>query len=144
MAMTRIYRMTVASKWYDELEAYAREFEMHLKAARRGKIRNVRRHLAKRGIDLFQDYVYKKTEVRIPKGDIRIGFEKEERARKSKRLIKIESRSMRFRGKEWKASALPSKTVPYSKKRARARKITAFSQRVMRNVKKWFKRLLGG
>ena len=155
MTTARTFRMTIATKWYDEREECVQEYEIHFKTARLGKIRNVRRYLAKRGVEFFQKHVYEKTGKLIPKGKIRIAFEKEEPARKAEKRIKIEMRKMRYRGRKWKADRLPSKTIPYTKKRPKRWKIIAayevlqhevhaLQERVEHYVKRWFKRLFGG
>jgi len=147
--------MTISSHWYDKLEECAREIEAHFKTARSGKIRNVRRYLAKRGVEFFQKHVYEKTGKLIPKGKIRVAFEREEPAKKAEKKIRIEIRRMRYRGREWKATALASKVIPYAKKRPIHRKIRVefkvlqqkvhvIREKVIHNFKRLFKRLFSG
>ncbi len=114
-----IYRMTIASTWYDKRAGAAREFEMHFKVARRGKIRNVRRRLAQRGTPFFQRTLYRQFRRWIPKRKIRISFEREEPAAAVQRNIVINIRGMRYRGKQWKATPLPSRMLPYAKKKTK-------------------------
>ena len=108
----RIYRMTVASVWYDEGVHKAREFEMHFKVARIGDIRETRAHLAKRGTGYFQNRIYYLEKRWVPLSRIRIGFEREEPAQEIDDWIRIEIRQMRGVGKRrrWKAfGELPRK-----------------------------------
>jgi len=120
--IAHLYRMTVASKWYDEPSRCAREYEMHFKAARTGKVRTIRRHLAKRGIPYFQRTIYRRFKRWIPKRQIRARFEREEVDQRSTPTLTVETRSMQYRGRDWKAFPFPSKVLNYAKKRARKRK----------------------
>jgi hypothetical protein len=90
---------------------------MHFKVARPGKIRTVRRHLAKRGIPYFQQVIYRRFRRWIPKRQIRARFEREEVGARSEGVIGIETRSMQYRGRDWKAFHRPSKVLTYAKKR---------------------------
>ena len=121
MRIVNTYRMTVASKWYDEPSRCAREYEMHFKVARRGKIRTVRRHLAKRGIPYFQQVIYRRFRRWISKRQIRARFEREEMEERGEPVIVIETRSMQYRGRDWKAFPFPSKVLTYAKKRRKRR-----------------------
>jgi hypothetical protein len=114
--------MTVASKWYDEPSRCAREYEMHFKAARTGKVRAVRRHLAKRGIPYFQRMIYRRFKRWIPKRQIRASFEREEVAMRTECVMTIETRSMQYRGRDWKAFPYPSRVLSYAKKKRTASK----------------------
>ena len=153
MTKARVFRMSIATKWYDERVACVQEYEMHFKTSRRGKIGNVRKYLAKRGVEFFQEHVYKETGQLIEKGAIRVAFEREEPTSKAERDIRIEMRRMQYRGREWKADALPSKTIPYEKKRPKRwkidlnlkdirRKVHTLRLRGVNYVKKWFRRFL--
>jgi len=122
MKSARTYRMTVASTWYDAEAGVAREYEMHFKVARRGRIQTVRLHLAKKGATYFQQAIYRQTGKWIRKRKIRVSFEREEPAAKGQSTITIEARSMQYRGRRWKAYPLPSRTLNYAKKRRRRRK----------------------
>jgi hypothetical protein len=113
----RAYRATVSSVWYDAKTKCAREYEQHFRVARRGKIRNVRQHLAKRGVPYFQRTIYRLYKRWIPRRKIKIQFEKEQRATRVEPTITIESRSMTYKGKQWKAIPLPSRTISYAKRR---------------------------
>ena len=117
MKVVHIYRMTVASKWYDKPSRCAREYELHFKVARPGGIRNVRRHLAKRGIPYFQRTIYRRFRKWIPKRQIRGKFEREDLADRRESVIAIEMRSMQYRGREWKPSRFPARVLTYAKKR---------------------------
>ncbi len=118
-APVRVYRMTIASVWYDGCASGVKEYEMHYKVAQKGAIRDVRKYLAKRCVVHFQQTVYRKFKRWIPKGRIRIAFEREQNAEKTQELISIEARQMEGVGKRsrWKAYELPSKVLTYAKKK---------------------------
>jgi len=118
----RLYRMTIASNWYDDRMRFAREFEMHFKAVRRGELRSIRRALARKGVQYFQRAVYRKHGKWIPKRKIRVSFEREEKARKAQRDMSVDGRTMRYLGKHHRATALPSRVISYGKKRRRSAK----------------------
>jgi len=113
----RLYRMTIASAWYDDRAEVQREFEMHFKVARGGKIRTVRRALGRRGVSYFQHAIYRKYHKWIRKGRIRVSFEREQPALTTERNITISTRGMQYRGKQWKPTPLPLKMLPYAKKK---------------------------
>jgi hypothetical protein len=113
--------MTLATKGYDAETECVREHEMHFKVARRGKITTVRRHLADRGVPYFQRRIHLETGKRIRKRRIRVAFEREEKAAKGQNSIAIESRMMEYRGRQWKATPLPTRVLSYAKKRRRRR-----------------------
>lgn len=117
MRIPHLYRLTVFSKWYDEPSRCAREYEMHFKAVRAGKVQTVRRHMAKRGVTHFQQAIYRRFRRWIPKRQIRGRFEREEVAEKSEPVMTIETRSMQYRGRDWKAFPFPSRVLSYAKKR---------------------------
>ncbi|GEM_PF-1888110 len=121
MRKVRTYRMTVASTWYDKISRGVKEYELHFTIARPGKIRNVRRKLAERGVPYFQRLVYRRIKKWIPKRKIRVSFEREEPAKKSESKIRIEGRSMLYRGKRWRAYPLGRWELSYSKRRRRKR-----------------------
>jgi len=116
MSLIRL-KMTIASGFYDSRAEFAREFEMHFKTARRGSVRSVRRRLASRGIPIIQREIYRRHHVWIPKRKLKVRFEREQAAARVQPNITIETRSMRFRGKHWTATSLPTKVVSYSKRR---------------------------
>ena len=118
----RMFRTTISSTWYDEETRQVHEFEIHMKVARRGIIRNVRRYLARRGVPYFQQTIYRSYRRWIPKGKIRVAFEREEPARKIERMIRIETRRMEGVGKRWKAYPLPSRVLSYAKKRRKPKR----------------------
>ncbi len=113
----RLYRVTLCSTWYDENAKHVREYEMHYKVARQGSIRDNREYLAKRCVPHFQQTVYRKFKGWIPKGKVRVGFEREQPALKADDVISIEIRRMEGTGKRkmWKAYPLPSKVLSYVK-----------------------------
>jgi len=116
------FLMTIACMSYDDHAGFAREFEMHFSAARRGSVRSIRGRLARRGIPIIQREIYRRHHVWIPKRKLKVRFERETSAKRVQPDITIETRSMRFRGKHWTATALPSKVVSYSKRRRRVAK----------------------
>lgn len=120
MKPARTYRMTIASTWYDKAAGAAREYELHFKIARHGRIRNVRRHLAARGAPYFQRMIYRRFRKWTPKRKLRISFEREESATRGQDTIAIEARRMEGRGRRWKAFPMMGLTLPYSKKRRRS------------------------
>jgi len=113
----RAYRMAVASRWYDEPSRCEREYEMHFKVARPGNIRTVRRRLVKRVIPYFQQVIYRRFRRWISKRQIRARFERQEMEERGEPVIVIETRSMQYRGRDWKAFPFPSKVLTYAKKR---------------------------
>lgn len=115
----KLYRMTIANSWYDHKVKLVREYELHFKIARRGRIQNVRRHLAERGVPYFQQSIYRKYKRWMPKRKLKVRFEREEPALKSQSIITIEARTMHYRGKRWNAYPLPSKTLSYAKRRGK-------------------------
>ncbi len=116
-ANVRHYKMTVAGRGYDEEGKRQLNPELHFEVSRRGKIRSVRRQLAKRGVEYYQQRVYRELEVWIPKRHIRIGFEREERALKAEKLIQIEGLALTFRGKRSTAVQLPSRVLRFAKRK---------------------------
>jgi hypothetical protein len=117
MRLARTYRMTIATKWYDDRSRCAREHEGHFKVSRCGKIRTVRRHLAKRVAPYFQQLIYRRFRKWIPKRQLRINFEREELATEAERNMTIQLRGMQYRGREWKATPFPLKVLSYAKRR---------------------------
>jgi hypothetical protein len=115
----RTYQMTIASTWYDKTNRVQREYEAHFNVARRGRIRAIRKRLAKRGAPYFQRLVYRRFRRWIPKSRLRISFEREERATRVKRKIGIELRGMQYRGRKWIATPFPSKVLSYAKRRSK-------------------------
>lgn len=127
----REYRMTVASTWYDPQRGRV-EYELHFKAARAGDIRKVREGLAKRGIEYFQQYVYRKERRWISKDWIKARFERERPATKTQPLMEIDVRGMEFKGRQWKAHPFPRRILTYTKKRRKRRPAKARQPRVRR------------
>ena len=113
----RAYRMTVSSIGYDPAARRAIGYEFHFKAARAGDIRRVRREMARRGVEYFQQYAYRRQRRWIPKGKIRVGFERERPATKTEPLMMIEVRRMEFVGRQYEGFALPSRRLTYVKKK---------------------------
>ncbi len=136
MSSPRTFRMTIAKKWYDQQDECAKEIEMHFKTARRGKIGYVRRYLSKRGVKFYQDYVYKETGKLIPKEYIRPRFEREEPATKAENKIEIQIRRMEYRGRQWKADRIPTRTIHYSEEKHEQKNIVEELQKEIENVLK--------
>lgn len=116
----RLYRMTIASNWYDDRSGLAREFEMHFRAVRQGELRSIRRALARRGIPYFQREIYRKHGKWVPRRRIRVSFEREQHATKAQHNVSVNVRSMRYQGKHHRATALPSKVISYGKKKRKS------------------------
>jgi hypothetical protein len=113
----RTYRMTVATRWYDQVAGKARIYEGHFKAARTGSIHTVRRNLADKGVPFFQRTIWKRYRKWIPKSSIRVGFEREQPALKASPEVQIEFRDLEFRGKQYSAYARPSSRMRYVRRR---------------------------
>ncbi len=92
-----------------------------MKVARRGKIRTIRRRLARRGAPHFQQLIYRRFRKWIPKKKLRINFEREEVAAQTEGCIMIQLRGMQYRGRQWVATPFPSKVLSYAKKRRKRR-----------------------
>jgi hypothetical protein len=91
--------------------------EMHFKVARRGSVRANRRTLARRGLPYFQRKIYRKYHIWIPKRKLKVRFEREQRAARVQRDVSVDARTMRYRGRHWSATSLPSRMISYAKKR---------------------------
>ncbi len=117
MLTVRTYGMTIASAWYDQGAEVQREFEMHFKVARPGKIRTVERTMRRRGIPYFQQTIYRKFGKWVPGWKIRARFVLIEPATQAQRYIVITTRGMQYRGRHWKATPIPARTLSYAKKR---------------------------
>ncbi|MGB6680716.1 MAG: hypothetical protein WBF08_05245 [Candidatus Bathyarchaeia archaeon] len=119
MRYVRLYRMTVASAWYDQKEKNKKEYELHFKIARHGKIRTVRKRLKQRGVKYFQSRVYREFKKWIPRRKVKARFEREEPALKSQPRITVVVRGMEYKGKRWNAFSLPDRILNYAKRRRR-------------------------
>jgi transposase-like protein len=117
----RLYRMVVASKWYDAEDEFEREHEFYFVTRRKGSIRTVRDTLKRRGIRYFQQAIYRWHHQWIPEHKIRFNYVTEEQAEAVDRAIRIYRRSVRFRGKEYLATRLPATEISYAKKNRRAK-----------------------
>lgn len=114
--IVRTYGMTIASAWYDQGAEVQREFEMHFKIARPGKIRSVTRTLRRRGVPYFQQTIYRKFGKWIPRWKLRARFVLIEPATQTQRDIVITTRGMQYRGRHWKAMPIPVRALSYAKK----------------------------
>lgn len=113
----RIFRMTLATRWYDQAAGKARLYEAHFKAARTGSIHTVRTNLADKGVPFFQRTIWKRYHKWIPKSSIRVGFEREQPALKASPEAQIEFRDLEFRGKRYSAYQRPSSVMRYVRRR---------------------------
>jgi hypothetical protein len=111
-----LYRMVVANKRYDAEEGFAREHEMYFTTSRRASPHTVRRTLARRGAQYFQQRIFRLHGQWIPLHRIRIGFETEEQAEAVDRAIKVYGRTIRHCGKLHSVTALPPREIPYARK----------------------------
>jgi hypothetical protein len=120
MSMVRLIRMTIAAGSYDPRAGFARLHEMHFKAARPGPVKGNRRKLARRGVAHFQQQIYRKYHIWIPKRKIKVRFEREERATKAQRHVSVDFRTMRYHGRQWSATSAPSRVITFARKRRRS------------------------
>jgi len=109
--------MTVAGRGYDNEGKRQLKPELHFTVARRGDIRSVRRQLAKRGVDYYQQRIYRELGLWIPKNHIRVGFEREEPAKKIEKTIRIEGLTFAFTGKRTTAVRMASRALSFAKKK---------------------------
>ena len=117
----RLYRMTVATSWYDRHAGFKREYEGHYKVARCGSPGRVRRQLARRAMSEFQRQVYRLDGTWVPLRKIRAQPEREEAAAAEQRFIEVYTRVMRYRGRHWSATELPTRTISFTKRRRKRR-----------------------
>lgn len=104
----RTYRATFWTKaWYDREGRPAESLESHFKTTMSGNIRSNREKLAERGVRIFQNILLKRYRRIVPKGEIKVRFEREEPAHVSSTEIRVESREMKYRGKRVQARELP-------------------------------------
>jgi len=94
----RVYRFTVATVWYDEEAAHAREIEAHFVTARAGDIQQVRQELAERGLKFLRDLIRRRYR-QLPDREIRVGFEAEELALAPTDEVRVDILSMEFTGR---------------------------------------------
>jgi hypothetical protein len=110
------YRMTTSALGY-YLPAHMQEgYEMHFKTTRRGKIEDVRNTLESEGMAYFQKEIYNEFGRRIPKKRIRIGFEREEPAKRVQNSLVVEARYMEYRGGKWKSRPVTTEVSRCAKK----------------------------
>ncbi len=119
--MPRLYRMTISSILYDPNIGAARGWEMHYRVASSDYILTSRSYLAKRGIENYQNYVYRKTGRWIPKRKIKVRFEREESIPDIDETISIETREMKYIGSQWSATPLPHRRLSYVKRKYQRR-----------------------
>ncbi len=113
----RLYKMSVSTFFYDEETHQLVEYEHHFKIARRGRIRIIRRRLAKLGGRHLQNWLYKYRKVWIPKRKLRTAFEREQYAKKQEPYATVRRFTMRRIRKRWVAKELASGKMRYSRKR---------------------------
>ena len=122
MERARIFRMTIASYWYDDSSKVVREHEAHFRVARRGNIRRIRRRLADIGLQFLRRTVRQRFQQFLPRDKIRVSFEREEPALAPQNQITVDVRRMEGVGKRWQAFPEPSVTIPYVRRRRRHRR----------------------
>jgi hypothetical protein len=118
----RLYRMTIATFWYDSETRQLVEYEMHFKIARRGKLRTVRARLAKLGVKHLQSWLRRHLKISIPKGKLKIAFEREAHAKVQQQKASVRRFVMhRVKGR-WTSKELPAGTMSYVRRRRRKKK----------------------
>lgn len=113
----RRYWLTVSSTSYDKASGCARTEELYAEAARHGRIETVRKRLADIGVPFFQRVVYRRLKKWIPKREVKVGFEREEVAEKSRNRITTVGRSLEYRGKQRRAYLTGEWVLSYARKR---------------------------
>jgi hypothetical protein len=150
--IVRRYRWTVSSVFYDKRSECKREIETHYSVAVSGRIRDNRRKLGLRGARYHQYLIYAKFGRPLPRGDIKVRFERENVVPASKldSKISVEGRSMQYKGPQWTATALPSEQIPFwasknervsaamrkdaEEREKHGKKIRALKKKLMKNV----------
>ncbi|MGD0424070.1 MAG: hypothetical protein ABSA92_11520 [Candidatus Bathyarchaeia archaeon] len=115
----RKYRMTLATRWYDQEAEKQRSFEAHFIVVRRGNIRTIRKQLINRAVPWFQRLIKRRFKRRIPRRQIRGDFEREEPALVPQRDIQINMLTMEFRGRKHHAHAEPSAFLSFTRRKRR-------------------------
>ena len=116
-AHVRVYRATVATFHYDKPTRQLIEYEMHFKIARRGKLRTIRARLAKLGLKHLQSWLRRYAKISIPKGKLKVAFEREAHARKQQTHASVRRFVMhRVKGR-WTSKELPAGTMSYVRRR---------------------------
>ena len=92
----RRYRCTVSTFHYDPNAGVLREFEVHLRVARPGPIRDNRRTLGRRGLRHLQRMIFMRSGRWIPIGKVKIHYEREQAASRPEHRIAVEARSMKY------------------------------------------------
>jgi len=113
----RLFKMTISTFWYEKETHQLLEFEIHVKIARRGSIKTVRRRLAKLGGRHLQNWLRRERKIWIPRRKLRTAFERETYARKQEAYATVRRFSMRRVKKKWVAKELPAGRMKYSRKR---------------------------
>jgi len=115
----RLYRMTIATFHYDKPTHELIEFEAHFKIARRGRIRTIRRRLAKLGARHFQNWLHRDRKIWVQRRKLKIAFEREVHAKKQEAYATVRRFSMRRVKKRWVAKELRAGRMRYARKRRR-------------------------
>jgi hypothetical protein len=116
----RVYRATaVYGSWYDGEKA--RGFEGHFIASLSGKIGANRIKLAKFITPIFRKQIFQEHKIRIPPGQIRIRFEREQLALARSNVVKAEFLKITYRGKERHAERSKPQMFKLSKPHRRIR-----------------------
>lgn len=127
----RRYRCTVSTFHYDPNAGVLREFEVHLRVARPGPIRDNRRTLGRRGLRHLQRMIFMRSGRWIPIGKVKIHYEREQAASRPEHRIAVEARSMKYQDRDWRATLLPSDLIPLRASKAETRGLSEKSMRAM-------------
>ena len=104
--------MTLSTRGYDPGH-HAWSFEGHYTAALSGDIHDVRMDLADFGVRHFRRAILRRYGLRIPEGNIRVGWEREEPALAPSRDVHVQFREMTYRGKQTYARRVPPEILRY-------------------------------
>lgn len=116
----RLYRVTLSTgSLYDKANREARSFEGHFKASLRGNIRRNRKRLADFLVPIFQRRLRREFGVRISRGRVRIGVEREQPSLSASRDVSAEFLVISYHGKQHVAKRLPTETFSLPKSRRR-------------------------
>jgi hypothetical protein len=111
--------MTIATFRSDKPTHQLIENEAHFKIARRGELRTVRTRLAKCGAAYFRRWLRTCVKISIPKGKLRIAFEREAHAKKQQQKASVRRFVMRRIKGRWASKEFPAGTMSYVRRRRR-------------------------
>jgi uncharacterized protein (UPF0248 family) len=130
----REYRMTIVSRSYHKALEGVKSHELHFRVSRKGSVKTVRRILATRGIQYFQGFVYRRTGESIPLHRIEVRFERELPATRQTKHVRVEARSIIYKGRHSQATTLGQGKLSYPQERRR--KITRRRRKVVKRSEK--------